>query len=266
MSTPSNAPEASIRELAAGSLRFASMRARQLSTYWLTLVASGLGYGLMYLATIGQGLGRHLENLSGMEFSAFVGPGLLVGSCFVTAAGYGTWTVSDGLWGRSSFRLALCAPMTPGVILAGETIAVVARIMVQASLFVVAGLILGVWRGWSQFWLVALAGLVGAAGFLPATAYSVAGKRSPGELALVDRAVVLPMFLLAGVFAPVDALPRAVEWVAWISPVWHGTEIWRGAMRGDGGLQEALHASYFVVVLFAGGFAARLKFTRALLK
>ena len=41
----------------------------------------------------------------------------------------------------------------------------------------------------------------------------------------------MPMFL-AGTFFPLSVMPVALQWIGWISPVWHGTQLARQATYG----------------------------------
>jgi lipooligosaccharide transport system permease protein len=38
---------------------------------------------------------------------------------------------------------------------------------------------------------------------------------------------VLPLTLFSGTFFPLSELPWFLQWIGWISPLWHGTELAR---------------------------------------
>jgi lipooligosaccharide transport system permease protein len=42
----------------------------------------------------------------------------------------------------------------------------------------------------------------------------------------------MPMFLFSGTFYPLTALPLALQWIGWISPLWHATELGRWLSYG----------------------------------
>ena len=46
---------------------------------------------------------------------------------------------------------------------------------------------------------------------------------------VIFRLVVVPITLFSGTFFPIDQLPAVVQPLAWISPLWHGTELGRAA-------------------------------------
>ena len=53
------------------------------------------------------------------------------------------------------------------------------------------------------------------------------------------------MTLFSGSFFPITQMPLAVRWLAWISPLWHGNELARGAALGGLGFWPAVgHLAY----------------------
>jgi lipooligosaccharide transport system permease protein len=61
------------------------------------------------------------------------------------------------------------------------------------------------------------------------------------------------MTLFSGTFFPISQLPSVVQPLAWISPLWHGTELARGVALGAlGGWPAAGHVAYLTVLLAVG--------------
>lgn len=77
----------------------------------------------------------------------------------------------------------------------------------------------------------------------PLLAYSATIQSDGAQFNAMFRFVVLPMTLFAGTFFPVDRLPAPVRPLAWASPLWHGTELARGAAFGDLDLWPAVGQS-----------------------
>jgi lipooligosaccharide transport system permease protein len=74
------------------------------------------------------------------------------------------------------------------------------------------------------------------------------------------------MFLFSGTFYPLDTLPVWLQWIGWISPLWHASELGRlltyGAALGAGAV--AVHVLYLVVLAAGGYLLARRVFERRL--
>jgi lipooligosaccharide transport system permease protein len=73
------------------------------------------------------------------------------------------------------------------------------------------------------------------------------------------------MTLFSGTFFPVDQLPVRVRPVAWVSPLWHGTELARAAALGRWAPVPALgHAAFLVALSAVGAAVAVSRFRRRL--
>ena len=82
---------------------------------------------------------------------------------------------------------------------------------------------------------------------------------------MLFRLIVIPVTLFSGTFFPVEQLPAVMRLLAWISPLWHGTELARTAALDRWALLPALGHLAFLGALLAFGvrLSARL-FTRRL--
>jgi lipooligosaccharide transport system permease protein len=58
-------------------------------------------------------------------------------------------------------------------------------------------------------------------------AYAASITEDRGQFAVIGRVVVLPLTLFSGTMFPLDQLPVFLQWIGWLSPIWHGTELGR---------------------------------------
>jgi lipooligosaccharide transport system permease protein len=73
------------------------------------------------------------------------------------------------------------------------------------------------------------------------------------------------MTLFSGTFFPVERLPVWIQPLAWVSPLWHGTELARSAALGRWVPLAALgHLGYLLVLLAVGAWLAMRIYTRRL--
>jgi lipooligosaccharide transport system permease protein len=107
------------------------------------------------------------------------------------------------------------------------------------------------------------AGISFAAVMLAVTSFV---KNDDGYFAIVGRFVLTPMFMFSGTFYPLESLPIYLQWVGWISPVWHATNLGRNLSYG----LEVAPWLLAVHVIFMGGlllvamFVATRKFASRL--
>ena len=64
-----------------------------------------------------------------------------------------------------------------------------------------------------------------------------------GAFNILFRFVLVPMTLFSGSFFPITQMPLAIRWLAWLSPLWHGNELARGAALGGLGFWAGRRSS-----------------------
>jgi lipooligosaccharide transport system permease protein len=76
----------------------------------------------------------------------------------------------------------------------------------------------------------------------------------------------MPMFLFSGTFYPLSSLPLALQWIGWISPLWHATQLGRWLSYGMPlePWQGALSVTYLLAMGVVGIYVARRRFERRL--
>jgi lipooligosaccharide transport system permease protein len=67
------------------------------------------------------------------------------------------------------------------------------------------------------------------------------------------RLGVFPLFLFSGAFFPVSQLPNWIEWLAYLSPLWHGVELSRDLSLKTVELLPALGNLAYLSAWFAVG-------------
>ncbi|MDO5495772.1 MAG: ABC transporter permease [bacterium] len=219
-----------------GWFYFAEHMVRQLRSYIVSVLFYDLGQVFLYLVAMGLALGAlvdaNTESVDGVNYLMFVAPALVVSGAVTTAAGEMTYPVMGGFkWHRLYFGPA-AAPLTGGQIAVGHHLVTMVRLVVQ-SLFALGllGLFGALASGWSWL-LVPIATLTGMAFGAPLQAYAATLKDEGFQFSAIQRFVVMPMFLFAGTFFPLTNMPGYLQWIGWISPIWHGTELSRAATYG----------------------------------
>jgi lipooligosaccharide transport system permease protein len=96
--------------------------------------------------------------------------------------------------------------------------------------------------------------LAGLALGTPIMAYAASITEDKGQFAVIGRVVVLPLTLFSGTMFPLDQLPFFLQWIGWLSPVWHGTELGRQLSYDatEPIWLTVIHVLYLVVLAVAG--------------
>ena len=79
---------------------------------------------------------------------------------------------------------------------------------------------------------IPVAVLVGLAFAAPIAAWA-AHTENEASFVAIFRFVILPMFLFSGTFFPSGSLPQPLEALAYVTPLWHGVDLWRQLTLGD---------------------------------
>jgi lipooligosaccharide transport system permease protein len=115
------------------------------------------------------------------------------------------------------------------------------------------------------FLIASLAGLSFGALMLAATSFV---KEDDGFFAIIARFVVAPMFLFSGTFYPLEQMPIFLQWIGWISPLWHSTNLSRAVSFGLDVPPWLLvvHVLFLATTLVAALIIAKRQFRVRLLK
>jgi len=83
---------------------------------------------------------------------------------------------------------------------------------------------------------------------------------------VLQRFVIMPLFLFSGTFYPLTNMPIYLQWIGWISPLWHATELGRW-LTYDHAISTQMLCVHFIFLnslLLFGIIASRRIFTRRL--
>jgi lipooligosaccharide transport system permease protein len=233
--------------------------------YWRSALITGVVTPLMYVLALGVGLGvvvnRHSDQL-GVPYLQFVAPAFLTAAALQIAAADATFPVMAGFKWQRFYHAMAATPLRPEQICDAELTWIAIRLTGNSVLYLAIMASFGGARsGWAVL-TVPVAVLTGVAFAAPLAAVGATVESEGNLFNILFRFVVTPMFLFSGTFYPIDRLPEWGRVLAWISPLWHGTELARDAALG-GGLDAGrvvLHVAYLGVWLGVGLALARWRF------
>ena len=238
-----------------GSWYVAEHRLRSLRTYAQTVIVTAIGNPLIYLYALGVGLATLVDGnaggagVTGVSYLVFVAPALLASAAIAVATDEFGYPIMLGFKWNPIFFGMNASSIQPGQIINGIVISVAIRMFVTCVIFFLFMLVFGAAPGpfgWLAVLVALLTGLAFGALFM---AYSATLIDDSGQIAMVMRFVILPMTLFSGTFFPLSVLPVYLQWIGWISPLWHGTELSRVFAYG---LTEPLWLSVVHVLYLAG--------------
>jgi lipooligosaccharide transport system permease protein len=237
---------------------------------WRGSVATSIVNPVFYLGALGIGLGT-LVNKSGstpegVEYIAFVAPGVLAATAMQVAANEASWPVLGSIrWTRGYYAM-LATPLQIRDVVFGHQAWMATRVVSSCAVYLAVIAAFGAIH--SPLGVLALPAcfLIGLAFSAPMAAYAATAEND-GAFVVVNRFAIIPMFLFSGTFFPVSQLPAALEWIAYATPLWHGVDLCRSLTLGRVHWPLALVHVLYLAAWGAAGLAFALQtYRRRLLK
>jgi lipooligosaccharide transport system permease protein len=207
--------------------------------YFKIAALSQLGSPMLYLLSLGIGLGSIVNARSGAQslgtsYLSFLAPALIAATALQVAVGEATYPILFSGFKFQRIYFAMNAtPLTARQIASGVLSWIAARAAFSATLYLVVVACFGGVRSVGALLCVPIATLGAMALAAPIAVYSSTVEIERGGFAAIFRFLVMPMFLFSGTFYPVSALPEWGQALAWLSPLWHATELARWASLGS---------------------------------
>jgi lipooligosaccharide transport system permease protein len=254
----------------APSLRVYEYWLLQYRRVWRGTVITSVINPVFYLGALGVGLGT-LVNKSGgqplgISYLDFVAPGVLVATAMQVGANESAWPVMGSFrWTRQYFAM-LAAPIGVRDIFLGHQLWMLTRIVSTSAVYLVVIVAFGGVNSPLGILALPTAALLGLAFTAPTAAYA-ATQDSDAAFVPYNRFVILPMFLFSGTFFPVSRLPLPLEWLAYVTPLWHGVDLARELTLGTVHPLRALgHVAYLSLFVVAGVVWGSRTYARRLMK
>jgi lipooligosaccharide transport system permease protein len=219
-----------------------------------------LGFGISVGSLV------NTSRLGGESYLSYLVPGMIASTALQVAFGESTWPVQTKFAWIRTYHAQIAAPLAIRDLVFGDMIFLVMRVVTTSAVFLLVTSLFGAVHSWWALAVLPATGLLGVAIAAPVFAFAATVEGSTNYFAFLQRFIVIPMSLFAGVFYPVSLLPIGVQWVAWISPLWHGVEICRAATHVDHGSLWALlgHIAYLALWAMVGLWLALRQFRRRL--
>lgn len=237
ISGPTEQGDRSARKVArAGSWYFAEYLFRGMRRYIDVILADSVGTPLMYLVTMGVGLGAILTNnqtsFDGVPYITFIAGALAATMAVGIAMEEMTFPVMGGFkWNRTYYGPQV-TPITPQQIARGTVIAVSIRVVAQTLLLLLILAAFSAIHSLSSVLVIVFSTIAALAFGLPCMAFAAGIFQERGQFSVIMRFIFTPMFLFSGTFYPLEHLPIYLQWIGWVSPIWHATELNRWAIYG----------------------------------
>jgi lipooligosaccharide transport system permease protein len=223
---------------------------------------------ILFLAAIGIGLGSLIargpvHTVGGVSYLAFLAPGLLAATAMQTAFVEETYPIMAKIQWLRTYDGMLATPLTIGSVVGGEIGWLAVRLAIAAITFFLVLIIFGTISSIAAILVIPIAVLNGLAFGLPIMAFTANQHKDKG-FPTIGRFVITPLFLLGGVFFPIQQLPGVAQAIAWLTPLAHSVALSRSLAIGGVDRAAALHLAVPLIYVIVGAVAAAITMRRRL--
>lgn len=211
-------------------------------------VLMNFGEPVLYLLGLGFGLGRFVGEMDGMSYLAFLASGIIASSAMTTASFEGMYSVFTRMVPQKTYDAILATPLEVDDIMAGEMLWCATKSLFSGAAILVVATVLGVVEGWQALWALPVVFLIGLCFAGPAMIMSALASNYD-FFNYYFVLVITPMFILCGVFYPIDTLPDVMQGVVQFLPLTHAVILTRSLMAGVELTQPLLNV--MVLIAFA---------------
>ena len=240
--------------------------------YWLTVykrtwkgsVITSFASPLFYVLAMGVLLGGFVhvspDKLEGAtSYLAFVVPGLIAAQAMQTGMFETTYPVMGAIKWHKSFYAQLASPLEARDLANAMLVFTLFRVGSTCGVYFLVMAPFGVFATWWGPVLAFLATLLVGMAFAVWTFAFSAHTESEASFGLIFRLVLVPLFLFSGAFFPISNLGNVLEWVAKLTPLWHGVNLARMFCLDHVDWSTALVNLLFLLVVLATGWWMALR-------
>ena len=257
---------------ARGALFVTEARLRTMLKWIWLIIGLAIANPVLYLISIGLGVGAYIDKntggmgIDGVSYITFLAPALLATAAIQGAIDESVYPTLEGFkWNKIFFSMN-STPLSGNHIAMGVFLNSLIRVIFTAVIYWFVMLAFGVLES-PRAWLAIFTAVMAGAAF-GAMMQALAGMLENEDIffTVLQRFVIMPLFLFSGTFYPLTNMPIYLQWIGWISPLWHATELGRWLTYGHeiSTLMLYTHFIFLNTLLLIGIVASRRIFTRRL--
>jgi len=257
-----------------GAFRVAEYRLRHISKWMGSVIAFGLGNPILYLISVGLGVGALVDansggdGVGGVPYLQFVAPALLAAAAIQGVMDEVTFPTMDGfVWDKVFFAIGATS-VSSRQIANGVMLVALIRGVFTTAMYLAILLAFGAIPLSSVLPLMLTSMFAGWAFAALMLSFTARLENDDGYFAIISRFVVAPMFLFSGTFYPLEQMPILLQPIGWVSPLWHATELGRFLSYGleIEPLMFFVHFGYLAILGVVGMALTYPKFAERLAK
>jgi lipooligosaccharide transport system permease protein len=216
--------------------------------YWKATTFSSIVQPTIYLLAFGLGFGSLVHRVGHLTYVQYVATGVVATAVLFSSAFPGMFNTFIRWQFQRTYDAMLAAPVDVEELITAEVLWISAR----AGVYGLAPLLVAIAFGLEPnagMLLVPFIGFVTGFGFAAFGVTVAAVAKTIDNFNYITSAVLTPLFLVAGTFFPISALPAGLRTIAQLNPLYHCVQLVRDASFGYYSAADLGHAA--VLIAFA---------------
>jgi lipooligosaccharide transport system permease protein len=213
--------------------------------YWKATTFSSVMQPTIYLLAFGLGFGSLVRHVGNLKYVEYVATGVVATAILFSSAFPGMFNTFVRWQFQRTYDAMLAAPVDVEELITAEIL----WIALRAGVYGLAPLLVGIAFGLEPEFgilLVPFVGFVTGFGFAGFGVTVAAVAKTIDNFNYITSAVLTPMFLVAGTFFPISALPDGVQQIALLNPLYHCVQLVRDCTLGHLSTADLGHAAYLI--------------------
>jgi len=258
-------------QLLAGPIRVFEHQLLVYRRVWKSNVVGAVIRPLMYVLGMGLGVGSLVDDgptsgelLTGLTYFQFFSPAIIATTAMLVLTNDSLWPIRGGFVWFGTFHAQTATPISPDQVASGVLLWHLAKGLLSAGGVAIVLALFSSTRSWGLV-LAAVFGAISAVAYsAPLVAWS-ASRENDLMYPNVLRFVIVPTFLFSGAFYPLSQLPEWMQFIARLTPIWHGVELTRGITHGLLTFADAAgHLAFLAACIIVGWWLSQRVFTKKL--
>jgi ABC-2 type transport system permease protein len=211
---------------------------RELKRYWRAKarIISSIAQSFFFLAIFGLGVGSFVGAVGGTTYLSYLAPGIIGMGLIFGSVASGISVIFDRQFGF--MKEMLIAPVSRTSIIIGKILGGALTASIQGVILLGVATAMGAFVLSSVFVLGAIAAvgvmLLITAGFVGLGVAIGSRLNDFHAFQLLSTFVLWPLFMLSGVFFPIEAVPFPLQVAMLADPMFYGVELLRWCLLGTG--------------------------------
>jgi lipooligosaccharide transport system permease protein len=215
--------------------------------YYRASLVGNFGEPLLYLLAFGYGLGAFVKNIDGISYIQFLAPGMLAATAMNGAAYEATFGSYTRMVPQKTYDAIVVTPLSVEDVVAGDILWATMKGLINSMVMLLVMGLLHLIPSW--FGLLAISPVILTAFFFASLSMMVTALSPSYEFfSYYFTLIISPMFLLSGIFFPLESLPGVIQKIAYIMPLTQSVHATRALVLGKVDISILISHIYLAII------------------